>query len=98
MTIQKVSDDILLSKTKELVREETRLATEILHHLREIESRRLFCAVGYSSRFEYAVRELGYSESAAQLRIDSMRPLRELPQLESQVRKSETRERHPRRT
>ncbi|MDR3608925.1 MAG: hypothetical protein P4M08_16295, partial [Oligoflexia bacterium] len=89
MTIQKLSDDALLSQTKSLVREETRLTTEILHHLREIEARKLFCALGYSSLFEYAVKELGYSESAAQLRIDSMRLLRELPQVEAQVQSGE---------
>ncbi|MDR3606696.1 MAG: HNH endonuclease signature motif containing protein [Oligoflexia bacterium] len=89
MTTQKLSDSALLSQTKSLVREETRLTTEILYHLREIEARKLFCALGYSSLFEYAVKELGYSESAAQLRIDSMRLLRELPQVEAQVQSGE---------
>ncbi|MDR3608842.1 MAG: HNH endonuclease signature motif containing protein [Oligoflexia bacterium] len=89
MTIQKLSDDALLSHIKSLVREETCLTTEILHHLREIEARKLFCALGYSSLFEYAVKELGYSESATQLRIDSMRLLRELPRVEAQVQSGE---------
>ncbi|MDR3606052.1 MAG: HNH endonuclease signature motif containing protein [Oligoflexia bacterium] len=89
MMIQKLSDSVLLSQTKSLVREETRTTTEILHHLLEIEARKLFCALGFSSLFEYAVKELSYSESAAQLRIDSMRLLRELPQVEAQVQSGE---------
>ncbi len=89
MTIQNLSDAVLLSQTKALVREETRLTTEILHHLREIEARKIFCALGFSSLFEYATRELAYSESAAQLRIDSMRLLRELPHVDKQIQKGE---------
>ncbi|MDR3607908.1 MAG: HNH endonuclease signature motif containing protein [Oligoflexia bacterium] len=65
------------------------MTTEIPHHLREIESRKLFCALGFSSPFEYAVKELGYSESAALLRIDSMRLLKELPHVEAQIQSLE---------
>ncbi|MDR3606882.1 MAG: HNH endonuclease signature motif containing protein [Oligoflexia bacterium] len=86
MNFQKLSDSDLLSQTKSLVREETRLTTEVLHHLREIEARKLFCALGFSSLFEYAVRELGYSEASAQRRIASMRLLKELPQVEDKIK------------
>ena len=35
--------------------------------------------------FEYAVKELGYSEDAAYRRINAMRLVKELPQLESKI-------------
>ena len=62
-----LSDDCLLEETRRLVYEETQLTTEILHHLREIASRKLFAAQGYSSLFQYAVQELKYSEPQALL-------------------------------
>ena len=43
-----------------LVQEERELLTSVLAHLREIERRRLFCDLGFSSLFSYAVEKLGY--------------------------------------
>jgi hypothetical protein len=51
----------------------------ILHHLREIERRRLFADLGYSSLFDYAVGELKYSEGQAGRRIAAMRLVKDLP-------------------
>jgi len=85
MHLKKFSNQELHSRTIALVREETRLTLEILHHLREIEARKLYAERGHSSLFEYATRELRYSESAAQRRIASMRALRELPELEKKI-------------
>jgi hypothetical protein len=89
MNISNLSDQSLLTKTRSLVREESRVTTEILHHLREIESRKLFASLGYSSLFDYAVKDLGYSESSAQRRIASMRLLKVLPQVEEKIKSGE---------
>lgn len=43
MSLSKLSDAILLTRTKELVEKERETLISILHHLREIERRRLFC-------------------------------------------------------
>ena len=45
----------------------------MLDHLREIDARRLHLRRGYSSLFDYAVRELGYTEASAWRRIKAMR-------------------------
>lgn len=83
--VKRLGDEALLSKIKALVQEERKLTLSILHHLREVERRRLFAALAYPSLFEYAVRELGYSPSAAQRRISAMRLLRELPEMEAKI-------------
>src|SRR5579885_382847 len=80
-----LSDQALLEKTRTLVREERELTTRILHHLREVERRRLFVDLGYPSLFEYAVGDLHYSEASAQRRISAMRLLKELPELEEKI-------------
>ena len=85
MNLKNLSDEALLSKTKELVSEERKITTQVLHHLREVERRKLFLARGFPSLFEYAVRELGYSESSAQRRISSMRLMQELPEIEEKI-------------
>lgn len=85
MFIQYLSDQALLEKIKQLVGEERKLNLEILHHLREVEDRKLFLARGYSSLFDYAVKELSYSQSAAYRRIQAMRLIKDLPEMEKKI-------------
>ena len=72
-TVSALSDDRLLSRTKELSRIEHHLEVVVIDHLREIQKRRLYLRRGFSSLFDYAVRELGYSDAAAWRRIKAMR-------------------------
>ena len=78
-------DDDLLSQTKLVAAQERRLTAQLLAHLREIERRRLFAGLGYSSLFAYVTEELGYCAASAQARIASMRLLTRLPEIESKV-------------
>ena len=72
-TVSALSDDRLLARTKELSRIEHHLEVVVIDHLREIHKRRLYLRRGFSSLFDYAVRELGYSDAAAWRRIKAMR-------------------------
>ena len=72
-TVSALSDDRLLERTKELSRIEHHLEVVVIDHLREIQKRRLYLRRGFSSLFDYAVRELGYSDAAAWRRIKAMR-------------------------
>lgn len=84
-----LSNIALHAKLSSLVADERRLTLEVLHHLRECEKRRLYAERGHSSLFEYATRELGYSESAAQRRISTMRALREVPEIAQKLETGE---------
>ena len=66
-------DQVLLAHTRSLVLHEQALQLAVLDHLREIHARHLHLRLGCSSLFDYAVRELGYSEGAAWRRIKAMR-------------------------
>ena len=66
-------DQVLLAHTRSLVRHEQALQLAVLDHLREIRTRHLHLRLGCASLFDYAVRELGYSEGAAWRRIKAMR-------------------------
>jgi hypothetical protein len=80
-----ISDSELLSLTKRLASEERRIGIEVLHHLREIDARKLFASLGFSSLFVYCTTELGYSEGGAYRRIATMRLLRDVPEYESKL-------------
>ncbi len=72
-TVGSLPDRELLRETSNLVRHERHLQGAIIDHLAEIEARGLYLQRGFSSLFDYAVRELGYSDAAAARRIGAMR-------------------------
>ena len=76
-TVAALPDQVLLERTEMLARHEQALQLSVLDHLREIEARRLYLRLGYSSLFDYTVRELRYTEAAAWRRIKAMRLCRE---------------------
>jgi len=81
MNLSQLADRELLDKTKQLVSQERKMTVEVLWHLKAVESRRLFAVCGYCSLFEYAVKELHYSDAAAARRISSMRLLKVVPEI-----------------
>jgi len=83
--LRQLTDDELWVGTLELVTREREVTLSVLHHLREVERRCLDAARGFSSLFEYAVKELRYSEGSAYRRILSVRLLKELPELEEKI-------------
>jgi 5-methylcytosine-specific restriction endonuclease McrA len=85
MNLKKLDDQTLIATTEKLVREERELLTKVLHHLREINHRRLFSALGYKSLFDFTVRRLGYPEDQAYRRIAAMKVVRELPEIEEKI-------------
>ncbi|MDZ4678563.1 MAG: hypothetical protein SGI74_13780, partial [Oligoflexia bacterium] len=87
INLKSINDDVLLNETRKLVQQEREILSHILHHLREIERRRLFSKLKYSSLFTYALKELGYSEDQAYRRIQAMRLLKELPEIEEKINK-----------
>ena len=72
-TVGALSDRELLRETSNLVRHERHLQGAVIDHLAEIGARGLYLQRGFSSLFDYAVRELGYSDAAAARRIGAMR-------------------------
>lgn len=80
--LKTLSSPDLLDKTKSLIAEERRVSTEILWHLREIESRRIFSEMGFGSMYELLTRHFGYSEGSAHRRLSAARLLKEIPGIE----------------
>ena len=85
-TVAALSDRELLAQTGNLARVERHLQGAIIDHLAEIEARSLFLPRGFASLFEYAVRELGYSDAAAGRRIAAMRLCADNPHTRERLR------------
>jgi hypothetical protein len=84
-----LSDDRLSSHLKGAVQREKTATLEVLEYLLEVERRKLYSTCSYSSLFEYVVQELGYSESQASERINSMRLLRSVPEVREKLESGE---------
>ncbi len=85
-TVGALSDRELLRQTSTLVRHERHLQGAVIDHLDEIEGRRLYLQRGCSSLFDYAVRELGYSDAAAGRRIGAVRLCADQPDARERLR------------
>ena len=68
-----LGDQQLLDQTRRLAANQRCIDVHILDHLDEIDRRGLALRRGFSSLFDYAVRELRFSDAAAQRRIQAMR-------------------------
>ena len=85
-TIGVLSDRALIRQTSTLVRHERHLQGAIIDHLAEIEARSLYLRRGCSSLFDYAVRELGYSDAAAGRRTGAVRLCADQPGARERLR------------
>ena len=79
--VSALTDGALLAQTRKFAHLEHHLEVTVIDHLHEIHARRLHLRRGFSSLFDYAVRELGYSDSAASRRISAMKLCEELPEV-----------------
>jgi hypothetical protein len=91
MNLKSVSDLDLLRDTKHYAGQEKENGIKVLHHLKEIDARKLF-APKYSTLFNYCLGELGYSEGSAARRIQTMRLLRDIPEYEQKLQDGSTNE------
>lgn len=87
--LSRFTNQELNHKIQFFVREERRTTVEVLRLLREIERRRVYAELGYSSLFAYCTGELGYSEGAASRRIEAMRAMREVVEIEKKIESGE---------
>ena len=63
----------IFSETKELVRKEKEYTKKILKNLMVIEKDKLFCDLKYPSLYKYLIKELGYTDAEAMIRVNAVR-------------------------
>jgi hypothetical protein len=72
-----------------LVASERKITAEVVEYIREIDSRRAFSELGYTSTFAFLTEAHGYTAGAAQRRIDAARLLKEMPEIKEQLKTGE---------
>ena len=77
-----ISDQELLTRISGLAKTENETTVELLLYLGELEERKLYLSLGYSSLFDYCQRKLLYSEPAAVRRIKAARCIKAFPEVE----------------
>lgn len=85
MNLKSLSDAALFDEIHAQARIEREAGIALLHCLREIECRRLHLKRGFPSLHEFLVKELHYSDGAAHRRLNAMRLLKDLPQVEEKL-------------
>ncbi|MGZ3826039.1 MAG: hypothetical protein ACXVCR_13865 [Bdellovibrio sp.] len=83
--LSKISNSDLEFQLKNLVAKERKLLHVILEHIKEVDLRKIYLERAYSSLYEYLVKELGYSGSAAMRRLEAARLLKEVPTLAEKI-------------
>ncbi|MEK2646179.1 HNH endonuclease [Bdellovibrio sp. BCCA] len=83
--LRRLTDQDLLQQTELLVQKERTTTLAVLQCLGEIEIRRLFVDLGFSSMYEMCIKHYKYSEGQTQRRLSAARLLKELPEIESKI-------------
>lgn len=84
-SISSLTEAELTLNLKNAVTAEKFASFKVIEYLAEVDARRLYAVQAYSSLFEYAVKELGYSESQASERIASMRLFVDMPEVKKML-------------
>lgn len=83
--IAKLNREKLIENFRSLVQSERKITGEIIEYIKEIDSRRVYLDLGFTSLFAYLTQGIGYTAASAQRRIDSARLLRDLPEIKNEI-------------
>src|ERR1044072_713041 len=80
-SLRHLTDESLLRDLTALVANDRTTTAALVAHVSEVNARGLFRPLGYSSMFQYCIRELGMSEDVAWRRIITARLARGVPRI-----------------
>lgn len=85
MNLTHLTDKALLEDTKNLVSDERKILVKLLHHLNEIDRRKLYTELKYQSLHDYCTKELKLAEMSAHWRIVTCRLMNEIPTITPKI-------------
>lgn len=89
MDLNFLSDAVFLERFSFAVHSERKVTAEVIEYVKEMDRRRSYLSLGYTSLFQFMTERLGYTPGSAQRRIDSARMLREIPELKETLESGE---------
>ena len=85
MELAKLTNDLLIKRTEQAVQTERASTAEVVRHLQEIQRRKLYLDAGFPTLYEMVTKKFGYCAGSAMRRINSMRLMTELPEVEEMI-------------
>jgi hypothetical protein len=86
MNLAQISDDDLDAQAIQSAKNEFSAVNVVLHHIKEVDRRRLFCKYKCQSLSGYVTDRMGYSTDEADRRIGAMKLMREIPEIEAKMK------------
>lgn len=87
MNLKHLTDKALLEDTRKLISQERSILVKLLHHLNEIDKRKLYSELKYQSLHDYCTKELKISDPSTHRRITSARLIDEVPEIIQKIEK-----------
>lgn len=79
------TDFKVLNELRSAVATERKVTLSVIELLKQVDQRKIYLSLGFSSLIEFCTTELKYSESAANRRISAMKLVRDLPEIEKKI-------------
>ncbi len=87
--LKSLSDELLDQSLINYVKKEKEVLKEILSHIAEVDRRRLYLSIGYSSLYVYLTERMGYDGGSAQRRLDAARLSLVVPEVIEDINQGE---------
>ena len=87
--MQAISNEQLVETIKTLRGDEKKILAQLIEYLHELDKRKFYRDLGYSSLHAFCVSHLGYSEAAAWRRISTARALETCPEIARKLERGE---------
>jgi hypothetical protein len=84
-----LTNDELILKTEIAVQTERHSTAEVVRLFQEISQRKLFLERGFPNLYEMAIKHFGYCTGSAMRRINAMRLVQTIPEVESKLKSGE---------
>src|SRR3954463_5084668 len=89
MELKPMTDKMFLENFSSLVLNERKITADIIEYVREMDRRKLYLEMGFTSLFQFMTEHMRYTPGSAQRRIDSARMLRDIPELKEKLKSGE---------
>lgn len=88
-SIKLLSDHELIARTEHLVEQERQIVQVLIWHLQEIQDRKLFLAMEYTSMYECLIGHFKMSDTTAYGRIKVLKVMEDIPQVSESLKNGE---------
>jgi hypothetical protein len=85
MNLKYLSNEDVENGLKGLIVRERKMLHLILDYILEVERRKIHLLKGYSSLFQYLIKEMGYSAGSAQRRIEAIYLMKQTPEVGAKI-------------